>query len=352
MRACRYRRGMSAVAGCVDAIIERALHALSLEDLGGSVEALARGLDASGALLFEYDHAGALRPITGSLLPGLSEYTDAHLSGDPIHPYLRSVRPELAVVPAPPHFDERAFERSAAYADFYHRHDAEQLLGVWPTAQRYGDPGMVGILITRSRRQPRFCRDELRALDVARPALRAAVQRSRRVERVREQRDVAEALLAAQASAVDLVWSRAGRLLWMSPRGRALPDGAASALTERARAWTRSARTPPASRVLANPVRVSPSVAASFFVLSAAPDAPWICATLEPGAAGRATEPPSPAELRVLRLLGAGYSNPQIAERLALSIETVRTHVKQLLRKLDAENRTVAALRARERGLI
>ena len=62
-------------------------------------------------------------------------------------------------------------------------------------------------------------------------------------------------------------------------------------------------------------------------------------------------EPLSAREAEIVRLLAAGFSNPEIAARLSLSVNTVRWYVKQLYRKLDVHNRTQAALRARALNL-
>lgn len=53
----------------------------------------------------------------------------------------------------------------------------------------------------------------------------------------------------------------------------------------------------------------------------------------------------------VLRRLGQGYSNKQIARDLGVSENTVKVHVAAILRALGASNRTEAALRARDLGL-
>lgn len=60
----------------------------------------------------------------------------------------------------------------------------------------------------------------------------------------------------------------------------------------------------------------------------------------------------SPRERDVLRLLAAGQSNPEIAEALYIGRGTVRTHVSNILAKLDARTRTEAAILARDRGLL
>jgi DNA-binding NarL/FixJ family response regulator len=57
-------------------------------------------------------------------------------------------------------------------------------------------------------------------------------------------------------------------------------------------------------------------------------------------------------ELEVLALLAAGRSNKEIARRLAVSPNTIKTHVTKLLAKLEARRRTEAILRARELGMI
>lgn len=59
-------------------------------------------------------------------------------------------------------------------------------------------------------------------------------------------------------------------------------------------------------------------------------------------------EPLSARELEVLRLVAIGRSNPEIAEALFLSINTVKTHIARIYGKLDVNNRTTAAARARE----
>ena len=62
---------------------------------------------------------------------------------------------------------------------------------------------------------------------------------------------------------------------------------------------------------------------------------------------GVPSEPLSDREHDVLQLVAEGLSNQQIAERLVLSLHTVKLHVKHLLAKLGATNRTQAVARAR-----
>jgi len=60
----------------------------------------------------------------------------------------------------------------------------------------------------------------------------------------------------------------------------------------------------------------------------------------------------SKRELAVLALLAQGKSNHDIAAGLHISTHTTKTHVKNILRKLDARNRTEAVATARARGLL
>ncbi|HET8756330.1 MAG TPA: LuxR C-terminal-related transcriptional regulator, partial [Solirubrobacteraceae bacterium] len=57
-------------------------------------------------------------------------------------------------------------------------------------------------------------------------------------------------------------------------------------------------------------------------------------------------------ELEVVRLVGAGRTNRQIAQELYLSKRTVDMHVHNVLRKLDVRSRLEAARRADELGLL
>jgi DNA-binding NarL/FixJ family response regulator len=60
----------------------------------------------------------------------------------------------------------------------------------------------------------------------------------------------------------------------------------------------------------------------------------------------------SDREREVLRLLGTGESNAELARRLFVSEATVKTYVSRLLTKLDLANRTQAAILAHEAGLL
>jgi DNA-binding NarL/FixJ family response regulator len=58
----------------------------------------------------------------------------------------------------------------------------------------------------------------------------------------------------------------------------------------------------------------------------------------------------SPREREILDLIAPGFSNKEVADRLGLSIETVRWHLKKIYHKLHAHSRTEAASKLRPRS--
>ncbi len=69
----------------------------------------------------------------------------------------------------------------------------------------------------------------------------------------------------------------------------------------------------------------------------------------DPSLSGR-LEDLSERETEVLALIGAGLSNPEIAEHLFISIATVKSHVRHILAKLDLRDRVQAVVLAHETG--
>jgi LuxR family maltose regulon positive regulatory protein len=63
-------------------------------------------------------------------------------------------------------------------------------------------------------------------------------------------------------------------------------------------------------------------------------------------------EPLSPRELEVLQLIALGQTNREIARQLIVSPGTIKAHTASIYRKLEAANRTEAAARARQLGII
>jgi DNA-binding NarL/FixJ family response regulator len=63
--------------------------------------------------------------------------------------------------------------------------------------------------------------------------------------------------------------------------------------------------------------------------------------------AGPEVEKLSPRELEILNLIAPGFSNKEIADRLNISIESVRWHLKNIYHKLHVHSRTEAAMKLR-----
>jgi LuxR family maltose regulon positive regulatory protein len=63
-------------------------------------------------------------------------------------------------------------------------------------------------------------------------------------------------------------------------------------------------------------------------------------------------EPLSERELQVLQLITEGLTNPEIAARLFLTLNTVKVHTRNIYGKLDAHNRTQAVAQARALGIL
>ena len=71
-------------------------------------------------------------------------------------------------------------------------------------------------------------------------------------------------------------------------------------------------------------------------------------ATLPTGVSG----PLSQRQQDVLKLIGSGLSNKEIAQTLNIAPETVKSHAKSIFAKLEVKSRTEAAVRAQQFGIL
>ena len=80
---------------------------------------------------------------------------------------------------------------------------------------------------------------------------------------------------------------------------------------------------------------------------------PALSPELRAGLANRAARPAlTPRELEILEQIQRGLRNREIARVCGISEETVQTHVKSILLKLEAQDRTAAVTIALNRGII
>jgi two-component system, NarL family, response regulator DevR len=70
------------------------------------------------------------------------------------------------------------------------------------------------------------------------------------------------------------------------------------------------------------------------------------------GTIAPAGSPLTAQQHEILRLIGEGFSNREIAEKVYLSENTVKSHVQEIFRKLEVRNRVEAAVLANRRGWI
>jgi LuxR family maltose regulon positive regulatory protein len=67
---------------------------------------------------------------------------------------------------------------------------------------------------------------------------------------------------------------------------------------------------------------------------------------------GKLLDPLTPRELDIMRLICAGYSNPEIASELVVTINTIKKHTSNIYSKLGVRSRTQAMARAQELNLL
>jgi LuxR family maltose regulon positive regulatory protein len=73
---------------------------------------------------------------------------------------------------------------------------------------------------------------------------------------------------------------------------------------------------------------------------------------IAPAAANVLVEPLTDRELEILAFLPSRYTNAELAEHCYVSVNTIKTHMAHIYRKLDAPNRNAAIIRARELDLL
>jgi DNA-binding CsgD family transcriptional regulator len=359
------KRTRSFVATEIDRALLAASEAVTWTDLGTNVlPHLERALDSAGTLLYRYDETSRLAPVCGNLAEVMRGYGEEHWRHDPAQAAPRRMAPALRVVLVDRHVDPRELRASAAYGDFYARLDLEHLACAWITALPYGTPGMSGVLFTRPRAAAAFSDEEGRTLRRVLPALAAAARRADRYQQLERRQALLETVVSAQRRP-ELMLSTHGALLWATPEAeQLLAGGAAGARTLLPESVRQAARrlgdfercggsTPLPELTI--PVSLGAETWDGCLSLARAPGGGRVIRVELEGHAPRPGAARTlalrfgltPAEARVLAELAFGLSNPEIAERLGVGVETVRTHVQRILEKLGVRSRVEAAVRAR-----
>lgn len=346
----------------MDRLVEAACDVDALADLARDfMPMLEDAIGASGALLFEF--GGDARPlgVSGSLARHLDTYNETLFGQDPLQCALRRLQPGHAPVVAIEDvmsYDELA--TSAAFHEFYRPLGVERLIGAMPTERPFGTPGMVGIVLGRPGTERPFGTRARRLLDRVLPALRGVVKRDRRARAAAREREYVMAAVRRHLTQATFVLDDAGRVRWRSPQADPLLADAAPRrdlvrpLAMAARAALRDHRAT-GQHTLAVLDAFAGSHAARVRTETLADGEVVVVVDVELSdprgchedvrAVARAFGL-TKAEASVLAYLAQGLGNRAIAGKLHVSETTVKTHVQQILGKLDIENRTQAALLA------
>lgn len=105
------------------------------------------------------------------------------------------------------------------------------------------------------------------------------------------------------------------------------------------------------SSIAAGAVWLDPRIAKIFLQFSD-PPGKYQYNMVPPGETGTPEAELTRRELEVLELLAQGLSNNEIAEKLFVSGQTVKTHVRHIMEKMAVSDRTQAAVRAIKKGLV
>ena len=342
--------------------LRAAAEVVSLDDLDdGLLASVQRVAGAHGLLFYRFGERG-VAGIAGNLVQAMPAYGPEHFASDPVQRALlqADLVPDVIIATQVSTLDRRALRRSVAWADFYAPWDMVHLMGLPLTSQPYGAPGMMGALVVRGASQPDFQPADIEAVSAVVPALQAAARRILRFEERSASLGAAEAVLAAADALPHLACDLRGRLRWTSegaarllwPQGRGpLPDALQAAA---ARLGSVALGDEPRFDLRYELALPEQSLRALLSLTRDRQGEALVAIALEPRAleggpvlALAERRGLTPAEARVLSVLALGCSNREIARRLSVSIETVRTHVRRVLEKLGVRSRAEAARSAR-----
>ncbi len=344
----------------MEQVVRDAAEAFEPSDLAASLPSLERIAGASKSMLFTFRSSGQLTAVDGSIGPILRDtYAPYYIATDPLQHALSTIDAcrFLAV------HQRGAFEvmdgdeylSSVAYHEVHSPNELEHQLLIFPSSIRYGEPGMLGLLFTRGRREEPFEPDVVQRFVALESALRAATRRIRRFRALQRERDAVAAILALDVDEPRALVSAESGMRWANEAaGRAFarsPD-LKRRLEEQVRAFECALARPldvdvPAAFEL--PVSSRESATGDLHVVRDEWERPLVLCrfALRPVTKVGAVKL-TPSEKLVLGGIMRGQANKEIAKELAVSPETVRSHVKNIFRKLKVDTRVKAAMWGRE----
>lgn len=343
-----------------------AFEAASPEGLGeaviGSLETL---VDASASVFYRINEQGNFVPLAGSLMrEGGYRYSREYYEIDPLQSAMRNENPWVFRTERSPSA-WRSFVDSPVYRDLCRFYDVHSYFHVRLVNGEHGTKGMYGIMLSHGEHQPPLTTENELDLIELLPALEAALRRSVRETQRHGSRHALEAALETTRRPTvimdargGLVWAskRARRLLGLDASARPLPRALLDAALQLG-ALVEGKRSTASPRTTVQLVGLEgETVSVELRIARTDTGAPVVIAELDltydvaaPELAARFNL--TAAQASVLASLAQGFSDRAIAERHAISLATVRSHLTQILSKLGVESRLQAALIAARFGV-
>lgn len=337
-----------------DEILYLAAQALSFEELAGGVaRRIAEVFDSPAAMAVELRADGVPE---GRVVTGASDlfarYAALTSPSDPLGELKVRLNPRIAVTTSL--VDRKRLAHSDPYGLLYGPEGLEHHLALRISATAYGRPGLASIIFCRHRRQRAWSATELRRVGRFLPALEIALTRVRRHASVVDQRSLYEGLIGVEGGAPFGVWDASGVACWLSPRAQRVGlklrdlnrvDAPASLALRWAELSGRAARFDGDARVWLTTnegsirgdlvVWQQPGGGEPLYLLLVESPRQDVAAVERLTSRFALT----PSEHRVLVELARGSSNLDIAMALQLSVDTVRTHVHRILKKMRLRSR-------------
>jgi DNA-binding CsgD family transcriptional regulator len=334
-----------------------AAEAPTLAEVGRSaLPLLARALGAAETMLYGLTADGTPAPYGGTFFQVFDTYRRDFVLRDPQQEALVCHNPTVAR--ASRFVDMESFRRSDVYRRGYLGFGVAHIVQCRLVGENYLAPGMAALALFRRPDQEDWGYRDEQMLARVMPVFRAAARRATQLAPTLRAQPIIESLVDAADPRPRLAFDANGNLLWISRRAAAL----LGVVTRVPEALARAARRLDARASDGQPTGVEVCLRerhgaplwAELHLARTADGAPFISVTINdyslpsPELAALAAQTRlTAAETSVLAVLSLGLSNREIARRLFISVETARTHIARILRKLDVRSRSEAILRVR-----